>query len=376
MILCAFGSGEFDEPRNRVLLEGLRQHGVQVHFCQVALWRRVLHKVPLLIDPARWTGFFLRWLRSQVVLAAKAFSLPKVDFLLVGYPGHLDFPLALLAARWRGIPVVFVPMIDLYTSLVHTRRLLKSSSLPSRWLWRFERWCLRRADLVVADTSAHAGRLEQTYGLRRDRLVVAPVGADESIFMPSPSNGSAAPVRALWYGKCSPLHGVGILVEAAKLLSGKPIRFRFIGTGQSVEELVAPLGRGELPEVEYTPWVPYWQLAEEIARADICLGIFGRGPQAEWVIPNKIFQALAVGRPVITRDSPAIREFFEPDRHLLVCPPDDPATLAEKILRLAEDGVLRRQVAEAGHLRFRELFSARQVAEPLWNRLTLLRKYR
>ncbi len=56
------------------------------------------------------------------------------------------------------------------------------------------------------------------------------------------------------------------------------------------------------------PWVDYDTLHQHIADADVCLGIFGTSAKAANAIPNKAYQILAVGRPLVTRDSPAIRE--------------------------------------------------------------------
>ena len=49
------------------------------------------------------------------------------------------------------------------------------------------------------------------------------------------------------------------------------------------------------------------------------------------VVPNKVWQAAAAGRPLVTRDGPALREVLRPGEHCVACPPADPAALAEAI---------------------------------------------
>jgi glycosyltransferase involved in cell wall biosynthesis len=87
-----------------------------------------------------------------------------------------------------------------------------------------------------------------------------------------------------------------------------------------------------LPNVRWIEWATYDELRQNLAASDICLGIFGESDKAASVIPNKVFQIVAAGRPLITRDSDAIRELLghAPPCTYLV-PPGDPAALAEAI---------------------------------------------
>ena len=109
---------------------------------------------------------------------------------------------------------------------------------------------------------------------------------------------------------------------------------------------------------------PYDELPEWMARSDVCLGIFGTSPKARRVIPNKVFDALACERAVITGDTPAVRELLCPGDDVWVCPPGDPEALADAIVTLRDDD-LRRAIAERGHARFRETASLDALARDL-----------
>ena len=86
--------------------------------------------------------------------------------------------------------------------------------------------------------------------------------------------------------------------------------------------------------LRWIPWVPYEELAEHIRAADVCLGIFGASAKAGNVIPNKVFQIVSCGKPVITRDSPAIRELLaESDPGVYLVPPADPDALLAALRR-------------------------------------------
>src|SRR5207245_1255013 len=74
--------------------------------------------------------------------------------------------------------------------------------------------------------------------------------------------------------------------------------------------------------------VPLASLPAELAAAAVVLGVFGASQKAAMVMPNKVWQAAAAGRPLVTRDGPALREGLRPGEHCLACPPADPAALA------------------------------------------------
>ena len=102
------------------------------------------------------------------------------------------------------------------------------------------------------------------------------------------------------------------------------------------------------------PWVEYEQLPEELNRATCALGIFGTSAKAQRVIPNKAFQALACGTPLVTADTPAARELLVDGESALLVPPGDPEALAGALHRLAAEPELAPRLGAAGHSLYRE----------------------
>jgi glycosyltransferase involved in cell wall biosynthesis len=72
------------------------------------------------------------------------------------------------------------------------------------------------------------------------------------------------------------------------------------------------------------------------------------------VIPNKAFQALACGVPLVTADTPAARELLADEETALLVPPGDPDALAEALRRLAAEPETARRIALAGQAVYRE----------------------
>src|SRR6185369_10888140 len=176
---------------------------------------------------------------------------------------------------------------------------------------RIDRHALGSADLVVADTEANAGRFRE---LGARRVEVCLVGAEERLFRP----GWRRPERfsCLFVGKLIPLHGVDTILAAAR--AAPELSFRVVGRGQ-----LEPLLAGRTPNVEHVPWVDYERLPAELHRAGCALGVFGTSRKAARVIPNKAFQALACGTPLVTGDTPAARELLRDGESALLIAPGD-----------------------------------------------------
>jgi glycosyltransferase involved in cell wall biosynthesis len=339
-----FGTYDRDYPRNAQVISALRGAGVEV----------VEHHVSV------WEGRRDNWQAGATTAARLAvaelrlFRRPRYEFdaLIVGYPGHLDLGAAHRVAAGR--PVVFNPLVSLYDTFVADRERFAPTSPAGSALRSIDRRALRAADLIVADTEAHADFLAALARIPRSRVEVCFVGAEERVF--APGWAAADPFEALFVGKLIPLHGVETVLEAARL--APELRFKVIGSGQ-----LEPLLKDRPPNVEHVRWVEYNRLPNALHRAGCALGIFGSSEKALRVIPNKVFQALACGAPVVTADTPAARELLADRESALLVPPGDPEALAAAVTRLAEDPSLARRVADSGLAAYRSRASERILGE-------------
>ncbi len=288
--------------------------------------------------PLRMIDVALRLLRSRA--------------LVVGYFGQLDMLMFAPLAKLLGRPVIFSPLVTLTDTLVEDRQLIAKRSPLAYLVRRIDRLSLRLADVIIVDTVENADYAQQLADIDRDRVVVWPVGVDESIFYPPDraAQDRDDTLDILFYGKFIPLHGIEVIVEAAALLraSRPDIRFELIGQGQqyaTARDLADRLGA---TNVQWTDWLPYSELGERLRDADIALGIFDSGGKAGRVIPNKVHQALACGTPVITRTSPASERLLAQRESAMLIPPDNPQALAAAIVELADDAALRVSIGRAG----------------------------
>jgi glycosyltransferase involved in cell wall biosynthesis len=339
-VVC-WGTYDLGKPRNRILLRGLRENNVIIYQCHKDIWTGVEDKsqVKGLFSKL---GFFFRLFVSYPVLICRYFTMPAHDVVFVGYLGQLDVIVIALFAKLRGVPVVLDVFLSLYDTIVDDRKLISPSNPLSKLLYFFEWIATRCATALILDTRTHSQYIKQLFHLKNKNVGVVFVGSEPEYFTDYKDlvnvSGPVAEhkkLSVLFYGQFIPLHGIETIIEAARILKGKPVKWQIIGQGQEAPRIQKMLDEVILPDVTWTKWVKYEELNNWIAQSDICLGIFGESGKASRVIPNKIYQVISSGKPVITLDSPAIRELLDPDmQNIFLVPPGDPRKLADTILYL------------------------------------------
>jgi len=328
MKILFFGRYDPEYSRNRVFLKSLQVAGVTVEQCRTAPSNR-LWPVRLL-----WKYLFLK---------------KDFDLMFIPFPGQ---EVMLIARYLTRKPIIFDAFTSHFEGYVQDRGTVPAGSLRAGRLRWLDKQAYVRADLCLSDTSTHADWMAKEFGVPREKFHTVFVGTDTDVFKPAEklSHSSAEPFLVHFHGSYIPLQGTQTIVRAAAKLKDKDVRVRMIGRGQTHEESRSLAREIRADNVDFVSPVSYEELAHLMQQADACLGTFGTTPKAQRVISNKVFEALGVAKPVITADTPAVRELLDRDSALLV-PSGDPEALSEAILKLKEDQGLRERLARAGHER-------------------------
>lgn len=346
--VCVLGHHELDYPRNRVLQEALARGGREIVLCHSR------------------SPFPLRF----VVLGAKYLrSFRDVGVVLVTEGGHRLVPAIAALAHLTGRPVLFDPFTSRYNTRIEDRALAgrwSVEALVSTW----QDWSsTHAADALVFDTDEHRDYFRSRYALEKPMAVV-PVGVPSGAFddVRHRARPGGVTVRVLFYGTYIPLQGVETIVEAAAALAGDgAYELELIGEGQvhaAARERARRLGvDGAI--VRFEPPVAFEDLPQRIAEADLVLGIFGDTDKARRVVPNKVVQAAAVGAPLVTADTPAIRRYFVHGESAWLVPPADSRALAEAIRTLGADHALRARLGAGARAVFEERFSIDAISRTL-----------
>jgi glycosyltransferase involved in cell wall biosynthesis len=336
--------GHFDPAyaRNRVLIKALRRAGATV--VPISDRHRFLSRTPRLARSATSTA---------------------LDVIIVGFPGHSDVGAAKLVALAKSVPVIFNTLTSLWETGVDRRDLALFSARGVRY--RLTDWLsCTLASSVWLDTQTHIDWYANEFRIPAGKFRRVWVGADDEVMMPNGDKRSEK-FTVFFYGTFIPLQGIEHIVEAAAIVGSKTQEIQFVlcGDGQTHDEMRRLANRLGVRNLEFLPRRPPAELSRLIAGSDVCLGIFGGGEKTQRVIPNKVFDALACGRPVITADTPAAREALVHGEHAWLCPTANPEALAAAILESREDDSARERIAQAGYDLFKRQFSIGALARDL-----------
>jgi glycosyltransferase involved in cell wall biosynthesis len=197
-----------------------------------------------------------------------------------------------------------------------------------------ERVTYRIPDHLLVGTNEFTELYAQMYSITPDRFVRIPPAADEDRFYPRDAPKRAV-FTALYWGNFLPHHGVDVMLDAAAILKKESsIEFVFLGAGPYKAIAEAYAAEQSLFNVRFEGFVDEPQLHEWIARSHVCLGVFSEDVRALASITNKVCEAAASGKAIITEDSPPIHQRFTEQESIITVPPGSPDALAAALRSL------------------------------------------
>ena len=346
MIVLFVAGRELTYSRNDVILRAFRR------FSEVDVVGVTRRPKSLLINSLM---VFLR--------AAPRLLTNRYDLIYVGFYGHL---LVLLIHLISRRPVLFDAFISTYDTLSHDRDRISASSILGKAAYWLDRLACKYSDHVLIDTPQHIKYFVNTFDVSDHHFSAIPVGCNEELFYPRQPAAPDKHLRVLFYCSYLPLHGADIVVRAAQLVEGSAVQFRLIGNGQTFNEVSNLAKELKLKNIEFVQPVPLAALPDEIAAADICLGgHFGRSDKADRVIPGKIYQILAMEKPLIGARTTANLQLLDHGNTAYLCSPDDPQDLAQAITALMSDPQLRDRLAIQGFKLYTTRCSEAVITEQL-----------
>ncbi len=291
----------------------------------------------------------------------------NVDLVWGTSPPIFQGVTAWLLARLKRARFLF-EVRDLWPLFAVAVGVLRSPVLiaASRWL---ERFLYRRADCVMVNSP---GFIDHVTSLGARRVELVPNGADPAMF--ESSEGSAEFRRqngledcfvALYAGAHGMSNDLEVVLDAARLLQGKQIKLVLVGDGKEKPALVRRATALGLTNVVFVPSVPKRDMNAVLAAADACIAILKPLAEYKTTYPNKVFDYMAAGRPVVLAIDGVIREVVQAADCGVFVTPGDPASMAAAIHSLAQDPEAARRMGARGRRYLEQHFSRESIANRL-----------
>jgi len=281
------------------------------------------------------------------------------------------------AHRWterRSLPLIIDPLISAYDKQVYERSKLDPKSGRAERLLAHERKLFQCADMVIADTPEHARFFRDVLGVSDGKLHIVFVGAEEPFFFPAPPQERAAaePLHVLFFGSFIGLQAPQLIVQAARRHRGRTVIWHLLGSGPLLDEC-RKLAIG-LDNVVFEKRISYETLPRRIHQADLVLGIFGDTHKSGRVIPNKVYQALACARPVVTCRADAYPEELRNDDNagILWVSPGSSAAIADQVAQIAAHKERLADLSQRAQATYQRWFSNNTVKRQLADMLERL----
>jgi glycosyltransferase involved in cell wall biosynthesis len=302
-------------------------------------------------------GSFIGRLFSFISFAASsiftALGAGKIDLVMGTSPPIFQAVSAWLVAALRRRPLL-LEIRDLWPEFAIDMGILKSPVLIrlSRWL---EQFLYKRATHLLVNSPAYMDYLIEK-GVEPSKITLLPNGVDPQMFDPT-ENGNGLRRKlgldgkfvVVYAGAIGPANDLGVLLEAAKELRGELlIHFLIIGDGKERKRLQSLAEADQLENVLFVGAQPKQEMRYYLASADACLAILQNIRMFRMTYPNKVFDYMAAGRPILLAIDGVIREVVESAHAGIYVPPGDPKSLAEAVRYLAGNSEEREAMSKQG----------------------------
>jgi glycosyltransferase involved in cell wall biosynthesis len=296
--------------------------------------------------PTRLSGprkIYAKELLQAIALADRLLDAPGVRHLHAHF-AHGTTTIAWHAARIAGLPFSFTGHArDIYAEHLNPKGWLRRKLLAARFVVTCTEANVRHLRGIAPEANVHL----VYHGLNADfaRMLAAPAAP-----APAPASNGDHPVRVLAVGRLVAKKGFDVLVDACGVLSRRGVAFEAAIVGQEDQHADVVRGRIAARGLESRVRLPgpmgQEDLLREYRRASVLCVPSRLLADDRDGIPNVLVEAMAAGTPVIASAVSGIPELVEHEVNGLLVAPEDPAALADALLRLHGDPALSVQLAE------------------------------
>lgn len=289
------------------------------------------------------TFFFLCFITVSWLQLRKGYKAIEVDTM----PDFLIFSTVvpkLLGARI--ILYLFEAMPEFFSAKYN----LSQENFIVRTLRAIERLAVKYANHVITVNTSLRALICQRCSLNKNFSVVLNVPNEELWSSSRISPCDSGRFLLVYHGTISRGYGVQTAIKALAHLQKEieDIHLLIVGEGDYLEKLSYLANELDLEHrIEFISWVPFEKLSEILSRAHIGLVPFIRDGYTDLMLPNKLFEYIALGIPVVVARTKAIQDYFDfDDTCLAFFNPGDEENLSRVLLDLYKNPSKRKELAK------------------------------
>ncbi|MFJ7937156.1 glycosyltransferase family 4 protein [Peribacillus sp. NPDC096622] len=320
----------------------------------------------------RLWGYFSFTLSS---LTAILFKVKKHDVLIVTSPPLFVGITGILAKVFKRIPMIFEirdlwPESAIDTGVLSNKLIIKLAYLVEKLSYKF-------ADKINVLTPAFKQVLIDKKGIKEDKIIFIPNGADLDIFQPGPKENWVREqynIKDKFVITYMGAHGVAnhlySLLELAKECQDqKDIVIMFVGDGMQKKELIKHAKEEKLENVIFVDSQPKKVIPDFCNASDICTAVLKKVDTFKTVYPNKVFDYMSCAKPILIGIDGIARKLVEESESGYYVDPENPKEFKEKVMELYHNKQLQTKLGENGLAFVRENFSRESLAEKYANEI-------
>ena len=290
-----------------------------------------------------------------------------------------------LTGRWLGW-IKRVPFIlevrDLWPDSITASGMGSDADLSIRSLRALSALLYRSCDHLVVVSPAFKQELVAKWHVHPEKISLVENGVETDLFTPDNADSAKSELGfenkfvASYIGTLGLAHGLQTVLQAASRLQDAfpEIRFLFVGEGADKDRLVSLVEDLKLTNVRFLPQLPRQKIPSIIRASDVCLVLLKKASVFETVIPTKMLEFMASGRPVILGVDGQARQLIETARAGVSIEPENPAALAQAVTQLYLAAGLRKALGDNGRRYIVQNLSRAQTAETYLSVLEKLRR--
>lgn len=336
-----------DYSLNSILIKGLRENGVEVAESHI--------KDRGILGFIKAASFYRQ-------------NSKNIEAVIIGY----DSPVLVIFLRpFCRKKIVYNAFLSVYERMIISRESASPFSIKAFYYWLIDFMAVHFSDLTRLESNSQADYFKKLFKVSEKKLYRNWVGVDEDNFFYDSKIQKFDVFTVLFRGQLMPEAGAEYVIEAAKTLEDKNIKFIMIGGGillEKIQKLLDKLKPANL--VHVNDYVPYDKLREKMQRCHLSLGQLSDHDRLTRTTPLKMFESLAIKLPYLTAPNGGVLELLKAGETCITCQPADADSLAEKILWARDNPKELERIAQNGYQLYQDRLRSRILAKNLLDKIT------